>query len=152
MIANSAMIPATTRRPLPIDYLVHRVLQTFARDARHDARKQSLAFLQRTLVQVDAVEPFYDGRYESVRGTAQAGAWSAALAAHAPDEVLRVVEIALPQAATPQVAGMGVAYVPENMGIFADLTVKENMLLAARGARHAAEHGSVLQELSLLRG
>ena len=27
------------------------------------------------------------------------------------------------------------AYVPENMGIFADLTVKENMLLAARGAK-----------------
>ncbi|MBE7940066.1 MULTISPECIES: ABC transporter ATP-binding protein [Ramlibacter] len=36
---------------------------------------------------------------------------------------------------TPQVAGLGIAYVPENMGIFADLTVKENMLLAARGAR-----------------
>jgi branched-chain amino acid transport system ATP-binding protein len=29
----------------------------------------------------------------------------------------------------------GVAYVPENMGIFSDLSVKENMLLAARGAR-----------------
>jgi branched-chain amino acid transport system ATP-binding protein len=28
--------------------------------------------------------------------------------------------------------------VPENMGIFADLTVKENMLLAARGARQAS--------------
>ena len=35
---------------------------------------------------------------------------------------------------TPQIARMGVAYVPENMGIFADLTVKENMLLAARAA------------------
>jgi branched-chain amino acid transport system ATP-binding protein len=43
------------------------------------------------------------------------------------------------QAATPQIAGMGVAYVPENMGIFADLTVKENMLLAARGAKTAAQ-------------
>ena len=27
-------------------------------------------------------------------------------------------------AATPQIAGRGIAYVPENMGIFADLTVK----------------------------
>lgn len=43
------------------------------------------------------------------------------------------------QLPTPQVAGMGVAYVPENMGIFADLTVKENMLLAARGAKNAAQ-------------
>jgi branched-chain amino acid transport system ATP-binding protein len=42
-------------------------------------------------------------------------------------------------AATPQIAGLGIAYVPENMGIFADLTVKENMLLAARGARSAAQ-------------
>ncbi|MBC5783032.1 ABC transporter ATP-binding protein [Ramlibacter sp. USB13] len=39
---------------------------------------------------------------------------------------------------TPQIAGLGVAYVPENMGIFADLTVKENMVLAARGARNAS--------------
>jgi branched-chain amino acid transport system ATP-binding protein len=43
------------------------------------------------------------------------------------------------QAATPQIAGLGIAYVPENMGIFAELTVKENMLLAARGARHARD-------------
>ncbi|HET8745850.1 MAG TPA: ABC transporter ATP-binding protein [Ramlibacter sp.] len=41
--------------------------------------------------------------------------------------------------ATPQIAARGIAYVPENMGIFADLTVKENMLLAARGARHARQ-------------
>ena len=40
---------------------------------------------------------------------------------------------------TPQIAGLGIAYVPESMGIFSDLTVKENMLLAARGARNAAE-------------
>jgi branched-chain amino acid transport system ATP-binding protein len=43
------------------------------------------------------------------------------------------------QAPTPQIAGLGVAYVPENMGIFADLTVKENMLLAARAARTAQQ-------------
>jgi branched-chain amino acid transport system ATP-binding protein len=38
---------------------------------------------------------------------------------------------------TPEIASMNVAYVPENMGIFADLTVKENMLLAARWASTA---------------
>jgi len=41
--------------------------------------------------------------------------------------------------ATPQIASMNVAYVPENMGIFADLTVKENMLLAARWAKNAGQ-------------
>jgi branched-chain amino acid transport system ATP-binding protein len=39
---------------------------------------------------------------------------------------------------TPRIAHLGLAYVPENMGIFADLTVKENMVLAARAARTAA--------------
>ena len=42
-------------------------------------------------------------------------------------------------AQTPAIAQTGIAYVPENMGIFADLTVRENMLLAARGARRAEE-------------
>ena len=41
--------------------------------------------------------------------------------------------------ATPQIASLNVAYVPENMGIFADLTVKENMLLAARQAKNASQ-------------
>ncbi len=36
---------------------------------------------------------------------------------------------------TPEIAHRGIAYVPENMGIFGDLTVRENMLLAARGAK-----------------
>ena len=40
---------------------------------------------------------------------------------------------------TPEIASLGIAYVPENMGIFSDLTVKENMLLAARQARRAAQ-------------
>jgi branched-chain amino acid transport system ATP-binding protein len=40
---------------------------------------------------------------------------------------------------TPAIARLNIAYVPENMGIFADLTVKENLLLAARGARTAAQ-------------
>lgn len=38
---------------------------------------------------------------------------------------------------TPLMADLGVAYVPENMGIFSDLTVEENLLLAARQARRA---------------
>jgi branched-chain amino acid transport system ATP-binding protein len=37
--------------------------------------------------------------------------------------------------ATPEIARLSIAYVPESMGIFADLTVRENLLLAARGAR-----------------
>jgi branched-chain amino acid transport system ATP-binding protein len=37
--------------------------------------------------------------------------------------------------ATPDIAAAGIGYVPEAMGIFGDLTVKENLLLAARGAR-----------------
>jgi branched-chain amino acid transport system ATP-binding protein len=40
---------------------------------------------------------------------------------------------------TPEIAAGGIAYVPENMGIFTDLTVKENMVLAARAARHEGE-------------
>lgn len=40
---------------------------------------------------------------------------------------------------TPRIAQRGIAYVPENMGIFGDLTVRENLLLAARGARSLAE-------------
>ena len=36
---------------------------------------------------------------------------------------------------TPTIAQLDIAYVPENMGIFADLSVSENMLLAARSAR-----------------
>jgi branched-chain amino acid transport system ATP-binding protein len=40
---------------------------------------------------------------------------------------------------TPDIAQMGIAYVPETMGIFTDLTVQENMVLAARAARHAGE-------------
>jgi branched-chain amino acid transport system ATP-binding protein len=40
---------------------------------------------------------------------------------------------------TPDVATLGIAYVPESMGIFTDLTVKENLVLAARKARHEGE-------------
>jgi branched-chain amino acid transport system ATP-binding protein len=40
---------------------------------------------------------------------------------------------------TPAIAQKNVAYVPENMGIFSDLTVKENMLLAARSAKNSTQ-------------
>ncbi|GIX22856.1 MAG: ABC transporter ATP-binding protein [Caldimonas sp.] len=40
---------------------------------------------------------------------------------------------------TPDIAQRGIAYVPESMGIFSDLSVKENLLLAARGARTVDE-------------
>jgi len=40
---------------------------------------------------------------------------------------------------TPEIAQRGIAYVPENMGIFADLTVRENMILAARSASRAED-------------
>ena len=39
---------------------------------------------------------------------------------------------AIDRMATPDVAQAGVAYVPETMAIFSDLTVKENLVLAAR--------------------
>ncbi|MDD5334937.1 MAG: ABC transporter ATP-binding protein [Rhodoferax sp.] len=45
--------------------------------------------------------------------------------------------------ATPEIATQGIAYVPENMGIFADLSVKENMLLAARAAKRASQMDEV---------
>jgi branched-chain amino acid transport system ATP-binding protein len=41
--------------------------------------------------------------------------------------------------ATPDIAQRGIAYVPESMGIFGDLTVRENLLLAARQARRAEQ-------------
>jgi len=43
------------------------------------------------------------------------------------------------QRPTPEIARSGLAYVPENMGIFADLTVRENLVLAAREGEIDAE-------------
>ena len=48
--------------------------------------------------------------------------------------------------ATPEIAQRGIGYVPENMGIFGDLTVRENMLLAARGARTLGQLDTVRLE------
>ena len=50
------------------------------------------------------------------------------------------------QLPTPQIAELGIAYVPETMGIFSDLTVKENMVLAARSARRASDIDTVRLE------
>jgi branched-chain amino acid transport system ATP-binding protein len=36
------------------------------------------------------------------------------------------------QRATPDIAQLGIGYVPESMAVFSDLTVKENLVLAAR--------------------
>ena len=58
---------------------------------------------------------------------------------HASQGRVRLADADITQRATPQIADLGVAYVPENMGIFSDLTVKENMLLAARGAKRAQD-------------
>lgn len=47
-----------------------------------------------------------------------------------------------------EIARLGVAYVPENMGIFQHLSVRENMLLAARSARNLRElDGARLQRI-----
>ena len=40
---------------------------------------------------------------------------------------------------TSEISRQGIAYVPENMGIFPDLSVKENMLLAARRASRISD-------------
>jgi branched-chain amino acid transport system ATP-binding protein len=40
---------------------------------------------------------------------------------------------------TADIARRGIAYVPESMAIFGDLTVRENLLLAARAARRESE-------------
>ena len=50
------------------------------------------------------------------------------------------------QSLTPDIVQRGIAYVPENMGIFADLTVRENMLLAARHARRIEQLDSARLE------
>jgi branched-chain amino acid transport system ATP-binding protein len=49
--------------------------------------------------------------------------------------------------ATPDIARQGVAYVPENMGIFAGLTVRENLQLAVRGGRFDAGRLEWIQRL-----
>jgi branched-chain amino acid transport system ATP-binding protein len=45
---------------------------------------------------------------------------------------IRLEDKEIAQCETPAIANMGIAYVPESMGIFAGLTVRENLVLAAR--------------------
>jgi branched-chain amino acid transport system ATP-binding protein len=47
---------------------------------------------------------------------------------------------------TPDIAQLGIAYVPENMGMFSDLSVRENLLLAARKARSVGDIDTVRLE------
>jgi len=54
---------------------------------------------------------------------------------HASQGTISFAGKAITDLETPHIAALDIAYVPENMGIFSDLTVKENMLLAARSAR-----------------
>ena len=42
---------------------------------------------------------------------------------------------------TPDIARLGIAYVPEQMGIFGNLSVKENIVLAARAGVLGARRG-----------
>ncbi len=54
------------------------------------------------------------------------GLWSASAGA------IRFEDSDITQRDTPAIANLGIAYVPESMGIFAGLTVQENLVLAAR--------------------
>ncbi len=58
---------------------------------------------------------------------------------HASAGSVRFQEEDITGYATPDIAQRGIAFVPENMGIFSDLTVCENMLLAARHAKRAED-------------
>ncbi len=48
---------------------------------------------------------------------------------------------------TPDIARLGIAYVPEDMGIFGGLTVGENMRLATTGARLAPDRRDAILAL-----
>jgi len=69
------------------------------------------------------------------------GLWRASAGA------IRVEGRDITMAATPDVAQLGVAYVPENMGIFAGLTVEENLRLAARAGEPDAKRLAWIFEL-----
>lgn len=52
---------------------------------------------------------------------------------HASKGTIRLASSDITTAQTPDIARAGVGYVPETMGIFTGLTVRENLVLAARG-------------------
>jgi branched-chain amino acid transport system ATP-binding protein len=51
---------------------------------------------------------------------------------HASAGEIRLAGERIEDRATPDIARLGVGYVPETMAVFSDLTVKENLVLAAR--------------------
>src|ERR1700758_854707 len=51
---------------------------------------------------------------------------------HASSGEIRLAGERIEQRATPDIAKLGVGYVPETMAVFSDLTVRENLVLAAR--------------------
>ena len=58
---------------------------------------------------------------------------------HASKGVVRYDGKDITQSLTPDIASAGIAYVPESMGIFSDLTVRENLFLAARSVKSVGE-------------
>ncbi|GAA0768357.1 ABC transporter ATP-binding protein [Ideonella azotifigens] len=53
--------------------------------------------------------------------------------------VLRFKGQAITAMTTPEIARLGIAYVPETMGIFSELTVRDHLVLGARAARRAED-------------
>ncbi|HSI49775.1 MAG TPA: ABC transporter ATP-binding protein [Ideonella sp.] len=53
--------------------------------------------------------------------------------------MLRFKGQAITAVATPEIARLGIAYVPEAMGIFSELTVRDHLVLGARAARRAED-------------
>ncbi|MCF8197316.1 MAG: ABC transporter ATP-binding protein [Sulfuritalea sp.] len=58
---------------------------------------------------------------------------------HASKGIVRYDGKDITQSPTPDIASAGIAYVPESMGIFSDLTVRENLFLAARSVKSVGE-------------
>ena len=58
---------------------------------------------------------------------------------HASRGTVRFAGEDITQTRTPDIACAGISYVPESMGIFSDLTVRENLFLAARSVKKAGE-------------
>ncbi|MBL8478715.1 MAG: ABC transporter ATP-binding protein [Sterolibacteriaceae bacterium] len=56
---------------------------------------------------------------------------------HASRGTVRFADEDITQTRTPDIACAGISYVPESMGIFSDLTVRENLFLAARSVKKA---------------